>query len=68
MIEVLWQNSEASRGLIADSTWYEWARKDHEKLLKACEARDVDGAIDAQEAHRKNALTRIIDYLREPGA
>ena len=68
MIEVLWQNSEAYRGLIADSTWYEWARKDHEKLLKACEARDVDGAIDAQEAHRKNALTRIIDYLREPGA
>ncbi len=67
MIEVLWQNSEAYRGLIADPTWYEWAQKDHQKLLEACKARDVDGAVAAQEEHRKNALTKIIDHLKEPG-
>ncbi len=68
MIGVLWQNSEAYRGLIAGPTWYESAKKGHEKLLEACKARDVDGAIAVQEAHRRNALTKIIDCLREPGA
>lgn len=67
MIEVLWQNSEAYRGLIAHPTWYEWAQKDHRKLLGACKARDVDGAIAAQEEHRNNALSKIIDHLKEPG-
>jgi DNA-binding GntR family transcriptional regulator len=67
MIGVLWQNSEAYRGLIADPTWYEWAQKDHRKLLGACKARDVDGAIAAQEEHRNNALSKIIDHLKEPG-
>ncbi|MDP9484586.1 MAG: GntR family transcriptional regulator [Actinomycetota bacterium] len=65
MIEVLWQNSEVYRGLIADLTWYEWAQEDHRKILRACKARDVDGAIAAQEEHRKNALIRIIDHLKE---
>lgn len=68
MIEVLWQNSEAYRGLIANPTWYEWAHEDHKKILEACKARDVDRAIAAQDEHRQNALARIIDLLREPGA
>jgi DNA-binding GntR family transcriptional regulator len=66
MIEVLWQNSEAYRGLIAGPTWYGWAQEDHRKILEACKARDVDGATAAQEEHRQNALTKIIDHLKEP--
>lgn len=68
MIEVLWQNSEAYRGLIADPTWYKCAQEDHRKILEACKARDVAGAIAAQDEHRQNALVRIIDLLRESGA
>jgi DNA-binding GntR family transcriptional regulator len=64
MIEVLWQNSEAYRGLIADPTWYKQAHEDHRKILEACKARDVDGAIAAQDEHRQHALTRIIDLLK----
>lgn len=68
MIEVLWQNSEAYRSLIAFPTWYKWAQEDHRKILEACKARDVAGAIDAQDEHRQNALARIIDLLRGSGA
>ena len=68
MIKVLWQNSEAYRSLIADSTWYKWAHEDHRKILKACKAWDVAGAIAAQDEHRQNALARIIDLLRSSGA
>ncbi len=68
MIKVLWQNSEAYRSLIADPTWYKWAHEDHRKVLKACKARDVAGAIAAQDEHRQNALTKIIDHLRVSGA
>ncbi len=68
MIEVLWQNSEAYRSLIASPAWYKWAQEDHRKILEACKARDVAGTIDTQDKHRQNALARIIDLLRGSGA
>jgi DNA-binding GntR family transcriptional regulator len=67
MIEVLWQNSEAYRSLIADPAWYQQAHEDHRALLEACKARDVEGAVAAQDAHRQHALNSIIAFLKGSG-
>lgn len=68
MIEVLWQNSEAYRGLIADPAWYERAHESHRAILEACKAGDVEKAIAAQDEHRHSALNSIIAILEGPGA
>ena len=68
MIEVLWQNSEAYRSLIADPAWYERAHEDHRKLLEACKGGDVERAIAAQDEHRQSALKSIIALLKGPGS
>ena len=63
MIEVLWQNSEAYRGLIAAPAWYEQAHKSHRAILEACKAGDVAKAVAAQDEHRQHALDSIIAIL-----
>lgn len=63
LIEVLWQNTEAYRGLIADRAWYVRAHAGHLAILEACKARDAEGAVTAQNEHRQNALDAIIAYL-----
>ena len=63
MIEVLWQNSEAYRSLIADPAWYERAHEDHRTILEACKIGDVDRALAAQDEHRQSALNSIIAFL-----
>jgi DNA-binding GntR family transcriptional regulator len=71
MVEVLWQNSEAYRGLLFSPEWYEKAREDHVEILEACKARDAAAMIAAQERHRQNALAGIDLYLKaanRPGA
>jgi len=68
MIEVLWQNTEAYRGLIADPAWYERAHGSHRSILEACKAGDVDKAVAAQDEHRQNALNSIVAILEGPGA
>ena len=64
MVEVLWQNSEAYRGLLFSPEWYEKAREDHVEILEACKARDAAAMIAAQERHRQNALAGIDLYLK----
>jgi len=66
MIEVLWQNSEAYRSLIADPAWYERAHESHREIVEACKAGDVDRAIAAQDEHRQSALDNIIALLNGP--
>ena len=66
MIDLLWQNSEAYRGLIFGPEWSRKAHEDHETILEACKAGDVDRVIAAQERHRANAMENIIVYLEEP--
>ncbi len=63
MIEVLWQNSEAYRGLIAAPAWYEQAHKSHRAILEACKGGDVAKAVAAQDEHRRHALGSIIAIL-----
>jgi DNA-binding GntR family transcriptional regulator len=64
MIDLLWQNSEAYRGLIFGLEWSRRAHDDHWAILEACKARDADRVIVAQERHRANAMETIIAYLR----
>ncbi len=66
MIGILWQNSEAYRGLIFGPEWTRSAHEDHRAILDACEARDADRVIAAQERHRANAMENILGYLGEP--
>jgi DNA-binding GntR family transcriptional regulator len=66
MIDVLWENSEAYRGLIFGPEWARRAHEDHRAMLEACKARDVDRVIAAQERHRANAMEDIVGYLRGP--
>ncbi len=66
MIDLLWQNSEAYRGLIFGPEWSRRAHEDHRAILEACGTRDVEGVIAAQRRHRDNAMEKIIDYLRGP--
>ncbi len=66
MIDLLWQNSEAYRGLIFNPEWSRQAHEDHRAILEACKARDADRVVAAQERHRANAMENIIGYLREP--
>lgn len=68
MIEVLWQNSEAYRSLIADPAWYERAHESHRALVEACRVGDVEGAIAVQDEHRQDALENIIALLDGPGS
>ncbi len=64
MIDVLWENSEAYRGLIFGPEWSRRAHEDHRAILEACKARDVDRVIAAQERHRANAMEDIVGHLR----
>jgi DNA-binding GntR family transcriptional regulator len=68
MTELLWQSSEAYRGLISDAAWRRQAQGDHRAILAACKAKDVDRAIAAQEAHNSNALAKIVEFLEESEA
>jgi DNA-binding GntR family transcriptional regulator len=65
MIDLLWQNSEAYRGLIFGSEWSRRANEDHEAILEACRAGDADRVIAAQERHKANAMETITKYLRD---
>ena len=65
MIDLLWQNSEAYRGLIFGSEWSRRANEDHEAILEACRAGDADRVIAAQERHKANAMETIAKYLRD---
>ena len=65
MIDLLWQNSEAYRGLIFGSEWSRRAHEDHEAILEACRAGDADRVIAAQERHKANAMETITRYLRD---
>jgi DNA-binding GntR family transcriptional regulator len=65
MIDLLWQNSEAYRGLIFGSEWSRRANEDHEAILEACRAGNADRVIAAQERHKANAMETITKYLRD---
>ncbi len=65
MIDVLWQNSEAYRGLIFGSEWSRQAHEDHRAILDTCKAGDADRVVAAQKRHRANAMANIIRYLKE---
>ena len=65
MIDLLWQNSEAYRGLIFGPEWSRLAREDHRAILEACKARDADRVIAAQERHKAKAMETITEYLRD---
>lgn len=65
MIDILWQNSEAYRGLIFGPEWSWQAHEDHRAILDACKAGDADRVVAAQERHRANAMANIIRYLKE---
>ncbi|MGF1471150.1 MAG: GntR family transcriptional regulator [Rubrobacteraceae bacterium] len=65
LIEILWQNTEAYRGLIFDSIWYEHAQEDHRELLDACREKDVFRALAVQDRHRSKALSKITSLLKE---
>jgi DNA-binding GntR family transcriptional regulator len=65
IIEVLWRMSEAYRVAIFDADWLERAGRDHQTILKACRARDVAGAVAAQNEHRFNALASITAFLEK---
>jgi len=65
LIETLWQNIEAYRGLIFDLDWCESAQQDHRALLEACSDRDIAQALAVQDRHRTQALSRIITFLKE---
>jgi DNA-binding GntR family transcriptional regulator len=65
-IERLWQNSEAARGSIFDDPgWKERTKNDHQNIVDACEARDVEAAIRAQDEHRVEALASIKRLYRK---
>ena len=68
MIEVLWQNSEAYRSLIADPAWYERAHESHRAIVEACRVKDAEMAIAVQDEHRQDALKTIIALLDGPGS
>jgi DNA-binding GntR family transcriptional regulator len=63
IVEVLWRVSEAYRGAIFNAPWLERAKKDHQKILNACKARNVAEAIVAQDEHRSHALESITEVL-----
>ncbi|HEX2182248.1 MAG TPA: GntR family transcriptional regulator, partial [Rubrobacteraceae bacterium] len=65
MIDLLWQNSEAYRGLIFGPEWSRRAYEDHLAILEACKAGDADRVIAAQERHKANAMETITRYLRD---
>jgi DNA-binding GntR family transcriptional regulator len=65
MIDLLWQNSEAYRGLIFGPEWSRRAHEDHRDILEACEAGDADRVIAAQERHKANAMETISKHLRD---
>lgn len=65
LIEILWQNTEAYRGLIFDLDWCVNAQQDHRALLEACSDRDVSRALEIQDRHRTHALSRITAFLKE---
>ena len=63
VVEVLWRMSEAYRVAIFDAAWLKRAGRDHRTILDACRAKDVAGAIAAQDQHRANALENITAIL-----
>jgi DNA-binding GntR family transcriptional regulator len=65
IIEVLWRMSEAYRVAIFDAVWLERAGRDHQTILEACRARDIAGAVAAQNEHRFNALKSITAFLEK---
>ena len=65
LIELLWQNTEAYRGLIFDLDWCVNAQQDHRALLEACGERNIAQALAVQDRHRTHALTRITALLKE---
>jgi DNA-binding GntR family transcriptional regulator len=65
MIDLLWQNSEAYRGLIFGPEWSRRAHEDHRAILEACEAGDADRVIAAQERHKATAMETISKHLRD---
>lgn len=65
LIETLWQNTEAYRGLIFDLDWCVNAQQDHRTLLEACSDRDIARALKIQDRHRTHALKRIVALLKE---
>lgn len=65
LIEVLWQNTEAYRGLIFDPEWCVEAQQDHRALLEAYRDRDVSRTLEIQDRHRAHALLRIVALLKE---
>lgn len=65
LIEVLWQNSEAYRGLIFNPAWCARAQEDHRVFLEACRAKDVTEALAVQDRHRSRALKTILAMQTE---
>ena len=65
LIEILWQNTEAYRGLIFDPEWCVNAQQDHRALLEACSNKNISRALEIQDIHRTHALSRIVDLLKD---
>jgi DNA-binding GntR family transcriptional regulator len=59
-IEPVWQNSERYRfGSPRSRAKIELARQEHQAILDACIARDIDGAETALRAHLQGAMQRM---------
>ena len=63
-IEPVWQNSERYRfGAPRNKAKIEQARLEHQAILDACVARDVDGAEAALRAHLEGVMRRITESM-----
>jgi DNA-binding GntR family transcriptional regulator len=63
-IEPVWQNSERYRfGGVRGRAKIEAARLEHQAILDACIARDVDGAEAALRAHLEGVMRRITESM-----
>src|SRR5690242_831148 len=63
-IEPVWQNSERYRfGSRLTATMIEQNRREHQAILDACVARDVDGAETALHDHLAGAFQRITETM-----
>lgn len=67
-IRLLWQNSEPYRSVfLNDPSSRRRARREHRKILAACEAGDADAAISALDEHRANAIADLTAVLGDNG-
>ena len=65
-IEPVWQNGERYRPVRVPEERVESQRAEHQEILDACAAHDVDAAERALKTHIDNALAWILDQMRPP--